>query len=189
MQRMSTMQIQFNFKNFDPSNHLKKYARNRFSKLGRYIQNVEGSEVQINMEVEKFRHMAEVVLVDKNTHISAREESEDMYSTIDLVLDKLKAQLRKSREKVKARRRGAKSSGVRMDVISFRDAEGGGLERTIVQSDQFTPKPMSMDEAAMQLQSLNYEFFVFHNSELDRINVIYRRRNGDFGLIDPGIDR
>jgi putative sigma-54 modulation protein len=181
------MQIQFNFKNFDPSDHLKKYARNRFSKLGRYIQNVDGSEVQINLEVEKFRHLAEVVLVDKNTHISAREESEDMYSTIDMVLDKMESQLRKSREKIKAKRRGAKHSMVRMDVISFRDAANGQRERTIVKSDHFTPKPMSVDEAAMQLQSLNYEFLVFHNSELDRINVIYRRKNDDFGLIDPGM--
>jgi putative sigma-54 modulation protein len=102
------MQIQFNFKNFDPSDHLKKYARNRFSKLGRYIQNVDGSEVQINLEVEKFRHLAEVVLVDKNTHISAREESEDMYSTIDMVLDKMESQLRKSREKIKAGAGGRK---------------------------------------------------------------------------------
>ena len=180
------MQIQFNFKSFDPSDHLMKYARNRFSKLGRYIHNPEGAEIQINLEVEKFRHMAEVVLVDKNTHISAREESEDMYSTIDLVLDKMEAQLRKSREKVKDKRKAKKPSMVRMDVISFRES-ASGRERTIVESDHFIPKPMSVDEAAMQLQSLNYEFLVFDNSELDRINVIYRRNNGDFGLIDPGI--
>jgi putative sigma-54 modulation protein len=181
------MQIQFNFKNFEPSEHLKKYARNRFSKLGRYIQNADGSEVQINLEVEKFRHLAEVILVDKNTHISAREESEDMYSTIDLVLDKMESQLRKSREKVKDKRKGVKPSMVRMDVISYRDSEHGVRERTIVESDDFTPKPMSVDEAAMQLQTLNSEFLVFHNSELDRINVIHRRKNGDFGLIDPGM--
>jgi putative sigma-54 modulation protein len=181
------MQIQFNFKNFDPSEHLKKYAQNRFSKLERYIHNPEGAELQINLEVEKFRHMAEVVLVDKNTHISAREESEDMYSTIDMVLDKMEAQLRKSREKVKDKRRSAKSSMVRMDVISYRDSAGGQRERTIVESDHFTPKPMSVDEAAMQLQSLKYEFLVFHNSEVDRINVIYRQKGGDFGLIDPGM--
>ncbi|MFP4071064.1 MAG: ribosome hibernation-promoting factor, HPF/YfiA family [Desulfovibrionales bacterium] len=181
------MQIQFNFKNFEPSAHLKKYASRRFEKLGKYLTNGSGATVQINLEVEKFRHMAEVVLSDTGTHISAREESEDMYSTIDLVLDKLEAQLRKTRDKVKAKRKGGVPSQVRMDVISYRSADGGQRERTIVQTDRYEPKPMGVDEAAMQLETLGYEFLVFYNAEIDRINVIYRRKSGDFGLIDPGM--
>jgi putative sigma-54 modulation protein len=179
------MHIALTFKNIDPSDHLKQYINSRFEKLARYVNDSEAPELVVNLQVEKFRHMAEVVLTADNVHLSAYEESEDMYSTIDLVLDKLEAQLRKMREKQKGKRRSAKGRSVRMDVISF-SGETGSKTQTIVESDKYEPKPMSVEEAAMQLSSMKYEFLVFRNSETDTINVIYRRRNGDFGLIDPG---
>lgn len=181
------MDIRFNFKNFEPSEHLKKYAKNRFEKLTKYIPNEDSAEIQINLEVEKFRHKAEIILVGKNLHLSGFEESDDMYSTIDLVLDKVEAQIRKQREKFKSQRRGAKTAKVRMEVISFTPAEGGKRQRTVLTTDHYEPKPMSVDEAAMQLDSRQDEFLVFLNSESERINVIYRRKKGEFGLIDPGM--
>ena len=181
------MNITFNFKNFEASDHLKEYARNRFEKISKYISDKsdDATEVQVNLAVEKFRHMADVIFVADNLHLSAYQESEDMYSTIDLVLDKLEAQVRKIRERSKEKRR-AKDKSVRMDVISFNPLADGGQERTIMATDHFEPKPMNVDEAAMQLDSLGYEFMVFRNAETERVNVIYRRKNDDFGLIDPG---
>ena len=181
------MQIKTTFKNFEPSDHLRSYATQRFEKLTKYLQREESCEIQVNMEVEKFRQKADVLIVGKNLHLSAAEQSEDMYSTIDMVLDKLEAQLKKKREKEKQIKRGPASS-VRLDVISFTQTQGGARERTIVETDHYEPKPMSVDEAAMQLESLQYEFLVFLNAGTDRVNVIYRRRNGDFGLIDPGFE-
>jgi len=125
-----------------------------------------------------------VVLVADNLHLSATEESEDMYSTIDMVLDKLEAQVRKLREKSKDKRRRDKA--VRTDFFSYSEVEGK-RERTIVGTDHYEPKPMDVDEAAMQLDSLQYDFLVFLNAETERVNVIYRRKNNDFGLIDPGV--
>lgn len=181
------MNISFNFKNFEPSDHLRQYARRRFEKLSKYFyEKEEGTmELQVNLSVEKFRHLAEVVLTGKNVHISANEETEDMYSTVDLVLDKLETQVKKLREKSKKIRRPDKKT-VQMEFISFSDSDGGERSRTIVARDHYEPKPMSVDEAAMQLDNLNYEFLVFRNSETERINVIYHRKSGDFGLIDPG---
>lgn len=145
-----------------------------------------GAELQINLSVEKFRQKADVVLTWDDNNLSAFEESEDMYSTIDLVLDKMDAQVRKIREKAKDKRR--QRGTVRMDVVSFSEPAGGG-ERvpTITETDAYEPKPMSVEEAAMQLESLGYEFLVFQNAQTERINVIYLRSNGDFGLIDPGM--
>jgi putative sigma-54 modulation protein len=88
------------------------------------------------------------------------------------------------REKQKDRRK--RSDTVRTEVISFTESQSGVRERNIIESDRYEPKPMSVDEAAMQLDTLGYEFLVFLNSETERINVIYRRKKGDFGLIDPG---
>lgn len=178
------MQITFTFKNFDPSDHLKKYAYNRFEKLFKYAR-TDNAELQINLSVDKFRQKAEVVFIGDDMKLSANEESEDMYSTVDLVLDKLDAQVRKAREKAKDIRR--KRGSVRMDILSFTDTGEGERVPSIQESDSYEPKPMSVEEAAMQLDSLGYEFLVFQNAETDRVNVIYSRKSGDFGLIDPGM--
>jgi putative sigma-54 modulation protein len=181
------MHITFTFKHFEPSEHLKEYARSRFEKISKYYGGKdEGAEIHVNLAVEKIRHMAEVVMVADSMHLSAYQESDDMYSTIDLVLDKLEAQVKKVREKMKERRRSAKNKPVQMDFFSKSLSEEGDNERTIMDSDQYEPKPMNLEEAAMQLESKHHEFLVFLNSETDRINVIYLRKGGDFGVIDPG---
>ena len=180
------MRITFNFKNFDPSDHLRKYARDRFGKLAKFMAGTPDAELQVNLEVEKFRHIADIVLTGKNVHISAREDSEDMYSTVDMVWDKLEAQMRKVRDKYKSRRKGGSDSS-RMDAGSF-DEEGGAPRTPQIQkTDDFSPKPMIVEEAALQLESTDNEFLVFLNAESERVNVIYRRKTGDFGLIDPGV--
>ena len=99
------MNITFNFKNFEPSDHLRDYARKRFEKLAKYTTATDASEVQVNLAVEKTRQMADVIFLADNMHISAHEVSEDMYSTIDMILDKVEAQAKKFREKQKDRRR------------------------------------------------------------------------------------
>lgn len=185
------MNISFTFKNFEPSEHLKDYASQRFEKLVKYLGDKadESPELQVNLAVEKHRHMAEVIFISDYLHLSAYEESTDMYSTIDMVLDKLEAQVKKIREKIKEKRRAAQqvSQAVKMDVISYSEGEGGERERSIVETNNYEPKPMDVDEAAMQLESKGFDFLVFRNAETNRINVIYLRKDGDFGLIDPGI--
>ena len=179
------MNITFNFKNFEPSDHLRDYARKRFVKLAKYSVATDASELQVNLAVEKTRQVADIIFLADNMHISAHESSEDMYSTIDMILDKVEAQAKKFREKQKDRRR-QKAEMVHTQVISISEDASGGRTPTIVQTDDYEPKPMAVEEAAMQLVGLKYEFMVFINSETDRPNVIYRMRNGDFGLIDPG---
>lgn len=179
------MEITFNFKNFDPSDHLRKYAKDRFGKLGKFMTGTENAELQVNLEVEKFRHIADVVLTGRNVHISAREDSGDMYSTVDMVWDKLEAQMRKIRDKDKSRRRGADSA--RMDAARFDEDQGGRVRPDIQRMDRYSPKPMVEEEAAMQLENTDDEFLVFLNAENERVNVIYRRKGGGFGLIDPGV--
>lgn len=85
------MNITFAFKNFEPSDHLKEYASSRFEKMAKFIGDTVETDIQVNLNVEKFRHKAEVVLFADNLHLSAYEESEDMYATIDQVLDKLES--------------------------------------------------------------------------------------------------
>lgn len=177
------MNISFTFKNFEPSDHLKGYAQKRFEKVAKYVSDSE-ADLQVNLLVDKFRHKADVILNADSIHISAYEDSEDMYSTVDMVLDKLEAQLRRMREKVKDRNRG-RGRQAQMNYLSYEDLAADS-EPTIVGTDSYEPKPMSVEEAALQLDSLDNEFLVFLNAETDGVNVIYKRKNGDYGLIDPG---
>jgi putative sigma-54 modulation protein len=179
------MNISFTFKNFEPSDHLKGYAQKRFEKVSKFVSDSE-ADLQVNLLVDKFRHKADVILNADNIHISAYEDSEDMYSTIDMVLDKLEAQLRRMREKMKDRNRKARANKkAQMSFLSYQDFTGES-QPTIVGTDSYEPKPMNVDEAAMQLDTLDNDFLVFFNAETDGVNVIYKRKNGDFGLIDPG---
>lgn len=176
------MNINFNFKNFDPSPHLKEHAEKRFGKIEKFFQDSEETDLQVNLSVEKFRQMADVVLSADNVHISAYQESADMYSTIDMVVDKLMAQLVKIRDKNKSRKRRAQQQ-VRMNVLSF-PADNTGP--TILETDKYEPKPMSVEEAAEQIRTREMDFLVFQNAETEGVNVIYKMKSGDFGVIDPG---
>jgi len=177
------MNISFQFKSFEPSAGLRDYAAKRFDKLAKYMPNAEAAEVAVTLTVEKARQIADVIIDAGMVHITSRERSEDMYSTIDLITDKLEAQLRKLREKMKDRRRAA-AGQVTMGVVSLTEE---GKVRSIEESDRYSAKPMGVEEAAEQLGVLGYEFLVFLNSETERVNVMYKRKNGDYGLIDPGV--
>lgn len=180
------MNIVFTFKNFEPSDHLKQYARKRLEKLGRFVSSPESVEIAVLLTVDKFRQRAEVRMTGDHLDISAMEQSEDMYATIDMVLDKLSSQLKRQQEKQKDHRRQAEASRmVQMDVFQFDENEG--KERKIVTSNKFAPKPMTVEEAAHQLEagSQKQTFIVFLNAMTDRVNVLHKMPNGDFGLIDP----
>jgi putative sigma-54 modulation protein len=178
------MNISFNFKNFQPSPGLSDYARKRFDKLSKYM-NSDNAEVVVNLSVEKTRQIVDVVIGADYLHISAHEESEDMYSTLDMITDKLDAQLRKIREKMKDRRKQGRLP-VSMDVLTFTETPTGRTH-SIVESDKYEPKPLAVEEAAEQLEVSKNEFLVFLNSDTERVNVVYRRKKGDFGLIDTGV--
>ncbi|HMB30233.1 MAG TPA: ribosome-associated translation inhibitor RaiA [Desulfohalobiaceae bacterium] len=180
------MYINFNFKNFEPSEHLKDYANNRFQKLDKYLKNSNSAQLQVILAVEKFRQIAEANLSSDEFYLSAQEETEDMYATIDAVLDKLEVQVKKMRDKQKDKRKkkAAKSSAQDTGPIpqnEFTDFE----EDNIVKTDRYEPKPIPVEDAIIRLQQSEYGFLVFFNDETNRVNVVYRRKNGDYGLIDP----
>ena len=176
------MNITFAFKNFEPSEHLKKYARRRFEKLDRFLPKSENATMTVNLSVDKFRHKAEVQLSGDSLNISAVENSEDMYATVDMILDKFEAQIKKHSEKLKEKRRNVAGS-----APASTSSADEGWQRAIIGENKFVAKPMHIDEAAMQLEQLAGEtFLVFLNAETNKVNVLYRREDGDFGLIDAG---
>ncbi len=185
------MHIGFTFKNFEPSEHLRKYARRRMEKLGRFFGKNAALDAEVVMTVDKFRQRVEVRMAGEGLNISAEEQTEDMYSSIDLVLDKVGTQIKKyisrNREQWRKNRAAAAVDIVTVQTSDDEEPVGDTDEKAIVDRADayFSPKPMSADEAAMQLDVREYDFLVFLNADNNRINVIYHRKNGDYGLIDP----
>ena len=138
------------------------------------------------LEVDKFRHIAELVLQCGNhITIEAREVSEDLYASIDRVVDKVTRQMRKYKTRIQRHRpRKAQPFHVEESVLTHDLHEEEGSTR-IVHTEKFAIKPMFVDEAVLQLELAERQFLVFLNAESEKVNVIYRRKNGDFGLIEP----
>lgn len=181
------MNITFAFKNFDPSDHLKKYARRRMEKLGRFFGKSADLEINVALSVDKFRHRCDVNVTGEGLHINATEQAQDMYAAIDLITDKIESQIKKKISRVKEQRRKSRNADV--DVFSFNieaspdsDQEDG---QDITAANRFAPKPLHLDEAIMQLESIGGEFLVFLNGENNRVNVVYRRKTGGYAVIDP----
>jgi len=178
------MNIALTFKNFEPSDHLRRYAERRFAKLGRFVHKAENVEMTAVLAVDKFRHKADVQLSGDGISIAAEEQSPDLYATVDMVLDKLEAQLKKHAERMKEKRREGKAVKDSVaDAVFF-----GGKETAaplVIVEENVEPKPMFAEEAALQLEQRDEVVLVFLNAETDRVNVMYRNKQGGFGLIDP----
>ena len=179
------MQIQVTFRHVEASEAVKEYAREKVGKLQKHL---DGPLVaSVTLSVEKHRHQAEVNIIASGMKIHGSETTGDLYSAIDLVMDKLEKQIRRYRDKLKdISRRAHKEIAeqpVKLDIFEAQSLP----EKTphVVMSQSLTAKPMDADEAAMQLDLSEDDFLVFINERTDSLNVIYRRADGNFGLIEP----
>ena len=182
------MNIAMTFKNFEPSDHLRQYATRRFEKLGRFVHKADNVAMTVVLTVDKFRHKADVQFAGDAISLSAVEQSSDMYATVDMVLDKLEVQLKKHAERMKEKRRGNNGGRVVEEGYApLPEPEASGKSGLVIVEETVEPKPMFAEEAALQLEQRGDVLLVFLNAENDRVNVLYRRKQGGFGLIDPGV--
>ena len=178
------MQINVTFRHIEPSLPLREYAEEKISRIKKYLE--EPIEAHVVLKVEKFRHIAEVTIDANGLRINGAEETGDMYSAIDLLADTLEGQAKKSKDK--HHRRKPVDTG--KDFSETSEAAGATvldeeLQPRVIMTEQVYAKPMDIDEAVMQLSvSTAVEFMVFTNRHTNRINVLYRRKDGRYGLID-----
>ncbi len=178
------MQIQVTFRHVDPSEALKEYAREKVGKVQKYLDGPV--EAQITLGVEKHRHDADVVIYASGFKIHGQETTGDLYSAIDMVMDKLEKQVKRYREKLKKVNRDTNKDREVPFKVDVMEAESlAEDEPRIIKTKSLTAKPMDADEAAMQLDLSRDDFLVFINSRTESLNVIYRRADGNFGLIEP----
>jgi len=173
------MQTSVTFKNIDSSDHLKSYVTDKLDRFDRLLDNP--AEANVVLKVEKFRHIAEISVSGDRMKINGKEETEDMYSAIDMVLDKLEKQIKKGKEKVRERR---SKSRLKVKMAGLTPAVGDDAAQQ-VKVTYVEYKPMDVDEAILQMDLTNENFLVFTDARTDQINVLYRRNDGDLGLIQP----
>jgi putative sigma-54 modulation protein len=135
---------------------------------------------------KKIRHSAEVTIVAKGITIKGSEETNDMYAAIDAVTDKLDRQLKRYKEKLKNHKPlPGKPRQVEKTVLAAESFDEGVGEPVIIRSYSFPVKPMAVEEAVMQMDLLNKNFLVYTDAGSEEINVVYRRKDGNYGLIVP----
>ncbi len=174
------MQINVTFRHTKPSEDLKEYVKERYSRLTKYSDSP--MNIHVVLSAEKFRNTAEVVVSGDGIRAAAKQEHDDLRAAIDLVLDKIERQLKKFREKIKNRRYASGSSVENRSVETA--AEDAGQE-PVITITKINPKPMSIEEAADQLQISGSGFLAFLNADTNRVNVIYWRKDGGLGLLEP----
>ena len=180
------MQTSVTFKNLDPSDNLKSYVANKLNKLDKLLDNP--AEANVVLSVEKIRHIAEIKVTGDRLNINCREKTNDMYSSIDMALDKLEKQIKKSKQKIKSHRQGSRSGFKEKqsapDAMTHTPLDDENIEPGIrVQNIDF--KPMDIEEASMQMNLVSDNFIVFTNARTNKVNVLYKRKDGELGLIQP----
>ena len=164
------MQVNVTFRHVDSSDSIRQYAIDRVNRVNKYIDT--SCEANVVLMVEKFRHIADVTIMFNGYKINGQEETGDLYSAIDMVMDKIERQVKKE-----------PSLEYTMNVIAAESDDDEGMR--IIETQSEFAKPMDVNEAVMQLELIDHDFLVFTNSETQQINVIYRRKDGHYGLIQP----
>jgi putative sigma-54 modulation protein len=186
------MQLNITFRHLDPIDTLKEYAREKVDRVNKYLD--RAGDAHVVLSLERHLHHADITIHSGAWVLRGREKSEDMYASIDLAMDKIERQLRRykerlkhhhGRERVHHRQDLLNQVKVRYDVVSVNPPENTVDEGPrIIRTNEFLARPMNVDEAVMQMDLMNNDFIVFMNASTSEVNVVYRRKDGHYGLIE-----
>jgi putative sigma-54 modulation protein len=184
------MQVNITFRHLEPTDALKTHVRERVAHVGKFID--RPSEAHAVLHVENLDHHAEITVKAGRFLLRGTGRSPDMYASIDAATDRIEKQLKKHKSKLYDHHKAnghaeVEPVEVRHDVLDILEHPDRPSHR-VVKSTQFQAKPMTVDEAILQLELLDAGFYVFQNTADRAINVVFRREDGNFGLIEarPG---
>ncbi|SHE67106.1 ribosome hibernation-promoting factor, HPF/YfiA family [Clostridium fallax] len=166
-------------KNIVLTNALKETVEKKISKLEKYFN--PDVEARATLSVQKNRHTIEVSIPINGIMLRGEETTDDMYKSIDLVEEKLERQIRKQKTRLQRRYSGESLRYLSLDDIDDEDDE----ENKIVKVKKFSVKPMTTEEAILEMELLGHNFFVFQDADTNTASVIYKRKDGNYGLIEP----
>lgn len=167
-------------KNINVTPGLKASIEQKLGKLERYF--TPDTEIIVTLSVEKERQEIEVTIPVKGNIIRSEQVSDDMYVSIDLVEEVIERQLRKYKNKLVAKHQEA--GNFQPDFLSETEVDDGN-EIKIIRTKRFGIKPMFPEDACVQMELLGHNFFVFSNAETEEVNVVYKRKDNTYGLIEP----
>ena len=196
------MQLIVQGKNIQVTDRLREYVETKVDKLDRFLPTITDARMELASEQTRKhgdRQIAQLTIHSKGMMLRAEERSGDIFTSVDMVMDKMKRQIDRYKSKRRGRLRGAQSREI--EDLGFEDREVDAeelldeineddetLDGTIVRVKRFQVSPMDPEEAIEQMELLGHDFFVFYNADGGQFNVIYRRRDGNYGLIQPEID-
>ena len=181
------MKIDFTGRGVDITDRIRSFTDSKLERVKKLAEDMH--DINVVLSIEKYRNKAEIkFLSQKRSYHGAAEETNDLFKAIDQVVIKLESQVKKFKNKARSKKRNT-SDSIRVNVLSLPEAPASGPadgEIRIIRSDNSEVKPMNLEEAVEELQKFNREFLFFRNSDSDLVNVVYQRRDGNIGLIEPG---
>jgi putative sigma-54 modulation protein len=188
------MDVKIHSHNLEVTQRLESYVEKKTDRLDRYMPNL--TDVNVDLSTENTRSAGErqvaqiTVRDDRGTILRAEERSSDIFAAIDAVIDKLYRQIKRYRGKQKRRWRGnsIQDEAIIGEPLPLDEEDAEEIEQNIVRYKRFPIQPMSAEEAIEQMELLGHDFFVFFSAEEEAINVLYRRRDGNYGILQPDMD-
>lgn len=179
------MKIDITGRHIEVTEPIRKFATDRLERLRGIVDEI--MEVHLILTVEKHqRHIAEVNIKTRHDFHNGEEVSTDMYTSIASVIDKAEKQILRSKDKFRAKKRRSNGAGIitTRSVVEVEEVLGQKLPR-IIRTHEVAAKPMSVDDAAIEIGDSEHEFLVFRNADTERLNVVYKRKDGNIGWIEP----
>lgn len=175
------MKLTFTGKNIEVTEALRDITEKKLSRLDKYFKkDVVGNVVY---SVERNWKVLEITINLPGTILRVEEASDDMYAAIDKAVDVLERQIRKYKTKLQKRYQAGET--IRFENVMPLEEEKEEEKPRLVKTKRFEMKPMSVDEAILQMELLGHNFFVFMNADIDQVSVVYKRKDGNYGLIEP----
>lgn len=174
------MKVNIRAEKIEVTNSIKNYIEEKISRVDKFFEKPEDVQAKILLKVKGTEQTIEVMIQTIGFTLRAEESHSDMYAAIDLVVDKLERQIRKNKNKIKSKLTRDKIN----DFVSFETEEDEEEYTKIVKRKNLVLKPMDEEEAILQMELLGHSFFVFKNLDTDKIAVLYKRKDGQYGLID-----
>ena len=160
---------------------IKEYVTNKFEKLDKYFENPEEIKAYVNVKVQNLTQIIEVTIPTSRFTLRAEEGHEDLYAATDLMVDKLERQIRKNKTRIKNKFKNNDILDLNLNFEVSTDEEN---ENKIVKRKNIEMKPMDEEEAILQSELLDHDFFVFKNIDEECVSVLYKRKDGRYGIIN-----
>lgn len=182
------MQVMIQGKNMQVTDRLREYVESKVDKLDRFLPTITEARMELASEKTRSaedRQVAQLTIHGKGILLRSEERSADMFTSVDMVMDKMRRQIDRYKDKRRGRKRSAQAE---LELEQAFDEEESALDGRIVRTKRFRVTPMDPEEAVEQMELLGHSFFVFYNVDDGQLNVVYRRRDGDYGVLQPEMD-